>query len=104
MRNRIKKTAGWLHSTLIMAIITPLLYALGAERQDTIGQTLYLKCLLIAFPIIITDLAIERCRSLFSYLIISILAFAATGMIGWGIAGPIRDSVMLWGYMLLLLG
>ena len=104
MRNRIKKTAGWLHSTLIMAIITPLLYALGAERQDTIGQTLYLKCLLIAFPIIITDLAIERCRSLFSYLIISILAFAATGMIGWGIAGSIRDSVMLWGYMLLLLG
>lgn len=104
MRNRIKKATGWLHATLIMAIITPLLYALGAEQQDTIGQTLYLKCLLIAFPIVITDLAIEKCRGLFSYLIISIVTFAATGIIGLRIAGPIRESVLFWGYMLLLLG
>lgn len=104
LRNRIKKATGWLHATLIMAIITPLLYALGAEQQDTIGQTLYLKCLLIAFPIIITDLAIEKCRGLFSYLIISIVTFAATGIIGLRIAGPIRESVLFWGYMLLLLG
>lgn len=104
LRNRIKKATGWLHATLIMAIITPLLYALGAEQQDTISQTLYLKCLLIAFPIIITDLAIEKCRGLFSYLIISIVTFAATGIIGLRIAGPIRESVMFWGYMLLLLG
>lgn len=104
LRNRIKKATGWLHATLIMAIITPLLYALGAEQQDTIGQTLYLKCLLIAFPIIITDLAIEKCQGLFSYLIISIVTFAATGIIGLRIAGPIRESVLFWGYMLLLLG
>lgn len=104
MRNRIKKATGWLHATLIMAMITPLLYALGAKQQDTIGKTLYLKCLLIAFPIVITDLAIEKCRGLFSYLIISIVTFAATGIIGWRIAGPIRESVLFWGYMLLLLG
>lgn len=103
MRILIKKSTGWLHATLIMAIITPLLYALGAERQDAVGQTLYLKCLLIAFPIAITDLAIEKCRSLFSYLIISALTFAATGMIGWRI-GPMHGSILFWGYMVLLLG
>ncbi len=104
LRILIKKSTGWLHATLIMALIAPLLYALGAERQDTIGQTLYLKCLLIAFPIVVTDFAITKCRSLFSYLIISALTFAATGMAGWTIAGSMRESIMFWGYMLLLLG
>lgn len=104
MRKLIKKCAGWIHTTLIMAIIIPLLYALGTERQDVIGQTLYLKCLLIAFPIVVTDFAVEKCRSLFSYLIVSALTFAVTGMIGRGLIGTVHGSILFWGYMLLLLG
>lgn len=104
MRKLIKKSAGWIHASLIMAIIAPLLYALGSERQDAIGQTLYLKCLIIVFPVIVTDLAIEKCKGLFSYLFVCALTFLATGMLGWSVAGAVHGSVLFWGYMMLLLG
>ena len=80
-----------------------MLYALGTDRQDVTGQTLYFKCLVIIFPVIVTDFAIENCKGLFSYLIICILTFTATGILGWNIAGSIQGSVLLWGYMTLLL-
>lgn len=102
MRKLIKKSAGWIHTTLIMALITPLLYALAAERSDPAMQTLYFKCLVIIFPIIATDFAIEKCRSLFSYLIVCTLTFAATSFLGRSIAGSLYENVMFWGYMLLL--
>ena len=104
MRKLIKKSAGWIHASLIMAIITPLLYALGAERQDVIGKTLYFKCLVIIFPVIVTDLAIEKCKGLLSYLIVCTLTFAATGILGWSIAGSMQENILIWAYMMLLLG
>ena len=56
MRKLIKLTAGWIHTSLILAIIIPLLYALCVEDQAAIGPYLYLKCLIILLPIVITDL------------------------------------------------
>lgn len=103
MRKLIKKTASWIHASLILALIIPFLYALGAERQDTIGQFLYPKCLVILFPVVVTDLAASKCKSLFSYLILCALTFAATGALGWTVAGSLRQSILLWGYIGLLL-
>lgn len=102
MRKLIKRTAGWLHALLIMATILPLLCALGLERQDIAGQHLYIKSLLIIVPIVVTDYAAEKCRSLLTYLVISILTFAATGMLGMIVALSIHPLGLSMGYNALL--
>ncbi len=103
MRKLIIKTAGWIHAVLILALIIPLLYALGAERSGTIGRFLYPKCLIILIPVVFTDLAADKCKGMFSYLIVCALTFTATGALGWAAAGSLHQSVLLWGYIGLLL-
>ena len=103
MRKLIKTTAGWIHTTLILSVIIPLLYVLCVRDQTLVGPYLYLKCLVIVFPVVVTDFAAEKCRTLFSYLLLSVLTFAATGAAGWILAGSLRDSFLVWGYLLLLL-
>ncbi len=104
MRKLIKTTAGWIHTTLVLAIIIPLLYALCVKDQTLVGPYLYLKCLVILFPVVITDLAADKCRNLLSYLFLSALTLAATGAMGWALAGSLHNGLLLLGYMLLLLG
>lgn len=103
MRKLIIRTAGWIQASLIMATIIPLLYAFGAEGPDTIGQSLYYKCLLIALPIVATDFAVKKCKGLLSYLLISALVFAATAAIGRTVASSLRPNLMFWVYMVVLL-
>lgn len=103
MRKQIRKLTEWGHATLIIAIIIPLLYAFGAEQPDTFGQYLYFKCLVIILPIVISDLAINKCKGLFSYLIASVLIFAATGSLSWAIARSIQPSFLRWVYRVLIL-
>ena len=104
LRKLIKTTAGWIHTTLILAIIIPLLYALCVKDQAAVGPYLYLKCLVILFPVVVTDLAADKCRNLLSYLFFSALTLAATGAMGWVTAGSLRNGFLLFGYMLLLAG
>lgn len=104
MRKLVKKSAEWIHASLILALIMPIIYSFGAVQPDMIGQTLYLKCLVIILPIVATDFAISRCKGLFTYLIVSAMIFAATAAIGWTIAGLLHQSPMLWVYMIVLLG
>lgn len=104
MRKLIKTTAGWIHTTLVLAIIIPLLYTLCVKDQTLVGPYLYLKCLVILFPVVITDLAADKCRNLLSYLFLSALTLAATGAMGWALAGSLHNSLLLLGYMLFLLG
>lgn len=103
MRKFVKKAAEWIHASLILAIVLPMFYALGAEQPDIIGQTLFLKCLVIILPIIATDFAVNRCKGLLIYLVASAMIFAATAAIGWSVAGSLHQSPILWGYMIILL-
>lgn len=103
MRKFVKRTAGWIHATLIMAMIMPLLYAFGAKQPDDIGQNLFYKCLVIILPVIATDLIIKKCEGLLSYLILSVLVFAATAAAGWVAAGSLHQSFILWIYLFVLL-
>lgn len=103
MRKLIKIAAGWIHTSLILAIIIPLIYALCVKDQATAGSDLYLKCLIILLPIVITDLAADRCRHLLSYLFLCALILVATGTLAWVVAGSLHDNVLFWGYFLLLL-
>lgn len=102
MRKIIKQSAQWLHASLMIAIIIPLLYALCARKPDTIGQTLYIKCLVIIFPVIMTDFIKSRCKGLLSYLILSVFLLLATFVSGLAVAGPLRHHFLFPGYMALL--
>lgn len=103
MRKLIKIAAGWIHSSLILAIIIPLIYALCVKDQAAVGSDLYLKCLIILLPIVMTDLAADRYRNLLSYIFLCALILVATGAMAWILADSLHDSVLLWGYLLLLL-
>ena len=99
MRIAIKKSAEWIHIALILAIIPPLIYSLGAKQPDIIGQNLYLKCLVIILPVIATDFAVSKCKGLLSYLIVCAGILAATVVVGRACAGRLHGSILLWGYI-----
>ncbi|MCM1121481.1 MAG: hypothetical protein NC416_02750 [Eubacterium sp.] len=105
MRNFIKKSTCWIHSALIIAIIIPLIYALSTELPAAFAQSLFFKCLIILLPLVLSDLAVEKCKGLLLYLITGVLIFALTGIFAWCIAGSLRqdNQFFLWGYMTLSL-
>ncbi len=103
MRRKVKIVTGWLHVTLILALLPPVIYAVGAEQNMETGRTLYFKCLLIALPVVVTGIAIEKCRGLFSYLLVCALTFAATWALGWAAAGSLHRNGDAFGYLLILL-
>lgn len=103
MRKAVKKSAEWIHATLILAIIMPLIYCLGAEQPDIIGQCLYLKCLVIILPVIATDFAVSKCKGLLSYLMACTIICVVTSVFGWTIAGRLHQSAVLWIYMTVLM-
>lgn len=103
MRKVIRRSSGWIHAVLVMALLIPFLCALGTKRDELTGTGLYLKCLVIAFPIILTDLAIDKCRHMISYLMICIMTFGATAALGWGIALSFDRIFFRWGYFVILL-
>ena len=104
MRIIIKKLAEWIHASLILALIMPIIYSLAIEQPDAIGQTLYFKCLVVILPIVATDFATKRCKGLLTYLVFCAMIFAATAAIGWTMAGSLHQSPMFWVYMIVLLG
>lgn len=103
MRKIIRRSAGWIHATLVMALLIPFLFSLGTKMDDMTGTGLHLKCLLIAFPVILTDLAIDKCRHMLSYLMICIMTFAATAALGWWTALSFDGNFFRWGYFVILL-
>lgn len=103
MRKTVKITAGWVHATLILAILSPLCYSLGAEQRSVVSRTLYFCCLLIVFPVVVTGIAAEKCKGLLSYLLVCILTFAATGALCRMIGSILYQDGEAKTYLMLLL-
>lgn len=79
------KAMEYLHATLLFVMLMPLICAV-VEWSDPAGMgALYLKCLLIAVPIIVTERAAKRVRSVILYMGISVLLLAGVG----GVSGLI---------------
>ena len=71
----------YLHATLIAMLVLPLLYTL-TEIQDADGEViLYLKCLLIFVPIMVTEIAVRRLKNLGVYVLSCIAVTVAV----WGV-------------------
>lgn len=101
MRKGIKSVAVYLHTVLVLAIVIPTIYALALRAKAYDGEKLYMLGLLIVLPVVVTGIAIKRCRSLFSYLVIGAVVMFLTIelaiILGKAVLG---DSV--WGYVLIL--
>lgn len=103
MRKTIKILAGWIHATLILAIVIPVIYALGTSRSKDIEGILYIKCLLIAIPVIGTGIAIKKCKNLFTYLVICILLFAGVFLSAWYLTPINNEGNIMWGYLVIIM-
>ena len=103
MRKAVKKIAEWIHATLILAIILPAVYTLGARQPDPVSRPLYFCCLLIALPVILSDLAIERCRGLLTYLAAGALSLAVTAALGRMLISSVSDGSVSGFYMVFLI-
>ena len=79
IQKRGLKAIEYLHATLLLAMVVPLFYAV-AEWSDPAGTgVLYLKCLLAAVPVIVTERAAKQVKSVALYFVISILLLAGMG-------------------------
>lgn len=79
MRERGLKVMEYLHASLFFAMFVPLVYAVPAWSDPAGTAALYLKCLLIAVPIIVTEQAARKVRSVVLYCLISVLLLAGMG-------------------------
>lgn len=75
------KLIEYLHAILIFALPVPLLYAV-AEFDDPAGAgILYIKCLLVAVPVIVTERAVKYAKGSAMYLLICAAVLAGVGCI-----------------------
>lgn len=77
MRRKLYRPIGWIHSTLIFSLIIPVVYAISLENKLYHMGRLYALCLMIAVPIVLSDLIAHRSRSLFGYLLGMFMLFGA---------------------------
>ena len=84
---KLFKIIEYLHATLIWALPIPVLYAIVGLQEPKGEKALYIKCLLLALSIIVTDVAIRHTKNLILYLVICVLL--GVGIWGFIIAIPI---------------
>ncbi len=102
MRKAVLRITEWIHASLILALILPAFYCLAAEQPDPNGNSLYVRCLLIALPVVACDFAIRRCRGLSAYLCVCAGILAVTASLGRLASGALHGSSLPWVYMLTL--
>lgn len=85
----------WLHATLIFALLIPLMYGIGALTDPQGTLLFYLKCLLVAVPVVVTGIAIKRTKTLGIYILICVAMTAVIGAVVVGIPMLTR-SQSLW--------
>lgn len=73
------KSIEYFHATLIFAVLIPLVCAVCFTSDPAGTIIFYLKCLLIAIPIFLTDYAIRHIRSLFLYVFFCVVVLAMMG-------------------------
>ena len=73
------KAMEYLHATLLFVVFVPLIYAVTQWSDPAGTGDLYLKCLLVAVPVIVTERAAKQVRSVILYFMISALLLAGVG-------------------------
>lgn len=102
MRRNIRRMTAYLHAVLILAIFIPAFYAAAFRDAGAVTGRLYAISLLIAVPVVLSGIAIEKCRSLWTYLLVCVLILGGTWAgTGW-IGGMVVLDGTVWVYRILL--
>lgn len=107
LRRYIRQILEWCHATLIMALVTPVIYAmiLNAENRNLhmdAVQSLYGKGLVIAIPIVLSGVAIKYCKSLAGYVLVSVPLLAVTGALAWFLGPIMTKNGYTQGYVVIV--
>lgn len=86
--NRSMRVMGYVHATLIFALLIPFMYAIVGLSDPAGTGVLYIKCLFISVPIIVTERAAKRMKSLATYIVTCVSLLAGI----WGIASVFSAS------------
>lgn len=86
--NRSLKIMGYVHATLIFALLIPSLYAIAGLSDPAGDGVLYIKCFLVLIPVIVTERAAKRVKHLAVYIVICAALLAAV----WGMFALLNDS------------
>ncbi len=104
LRRYIRQLLEWIHATLVMALIIPVVYALALniENRQThavLVNDIYWKCLLIAIPIVLSGVAVKRCKSMAGYVLVCIPTMLITSGFAWFVGPVMTNSAFLQGYV-----
>lgn len=86
--NRSLKIMGYVHATLIFALLIPSLYAIAGLSDPAGDGVLYIKCLLVSVPVIAAERAAKRIKSLVAYMVVCVALLAGV----WGITALFNAS------------
>lgn len=67
MRERGLKILEYLHAVLFFATFVPLVYAVAAWSDPAGTGVFYLKCMLVAVPVLVTERAAKSAKSAVLY-------------------------------------
>ncbi len=104
MRRKLLKVSGWLAFGVWIANLIPLFYGLIFPPQPVFGRTMYVRSLLVLFPLIATYGAVRRTKTLWGYLFWCAVIMAAVGGLAL-LVGPVleKDGRFLAYVVILLL-
>lgn len=85
LRERLLRILQWMHITILLSLIFPVLYCICIERDDTTQRIVYLCALSIFIPVVLTDVAIRKIKQMMIYFAISAGILFGSGGLVWGI-------------------
>ena len=68
LKERVKQILEWIHATLLFPLWIPVLYELADMQGKEYEHILCIKSFLIVIPVVVTGIAVKKCKSLFAYI------------------------------------
>ncbi len=107
LRRYIRQILEWCHATLVMALIIPVVYALvlnSENRQTHAGYVddIYWKCFMIAIAIVLSGIAVKRCKTMAGYVMTCIPILVITGLLAWLVGPVMTKAAFLQGYVVFM--
>ncbi len=74
--NRHLEIMEWIHATLVFSLFIPLVYAIVTLTPAEGTLVFYLKCLLVAVPVVVTGITVKRVKLLSVYILVCLALLA----------------------------
>ncbi len=107
LRRYIRQILEWCHAALALALIIPVVYAivLNSKNRQThaiLVDSIYWKSLLILIPIVLSGVAIKKCKTMAGYVLVCLPTLLITGGLAWLFGPVMTNSAFLQGYVVFI--